>query len=192
MADANPPDPTTEERFRTIVEHIPMVVTYLDLVDVDAPLHSTPVYISPQIEELLGFDRAAWLDDQEIWLQVLHPDDADRMRAADVRARETLGTLTAEYRMIARDGRIVWVSEHATVVTDVAGGVTYWQGVMVDITARKLAQEALEESERRFRSIFEAAAIGVMTLAVDGRIEEANPTLERVGGYAAGELDGSR
>jgi len=59
-------------------------------------------------------------------------------------------------------------------------GTLFWQGVMVDITERKRAEEALETSERQFRSICDAAAIGVMTLDLDGRILEANPTLEQV------------
>jgi PAS domain-containing protein len=96
--------------------------------------------------------------DDELWLDVLHPDDAERMVAADARARETLSSLFAEYRMIARDGQVVWVSEKAAVYEDEATGTVYWQGVMVDITDRKSTDEALAASERQFRSIFDAAA----------------------------------
>jgi diguanylate cyclase (GGDEF)-like protein/PAS domain S-box-containing protein len=172
-----------------MVEHIPMIVTYMDLVEDDA-LHPTPVYISPQIEDLLGYPRDAWLTDDALWVRVLHPDDLERMLQEDARARRALGPSTVEYRMVARDGRVVWVSETATFVTDEATGDVYWQGVMVDITARKQAQAALEASERRFTSLFEAASIGVLTLRLDGRVDEANCMLERVGGYASGDLNG--
>src|SRR5262249_26540620 len=69
-------------------------------------------------------------------------------------------------------------------------GTTFWQGVMVDVTERKRVQEALATSERRYRSIFDAAAIGVMTIGLDGRILEANATLEHVCEVPPGALHG--
>src|SRR5207249_76650 len=142
-----------------------------------------PVYISPQIEDILGYPHGAWLTDEELWLQVLHPGDAERMIAADENARRHREQLSAEYRMTGRDGRTVWVSEKSAVVRDVATGRLYWQGVMVDITERKEVEQALQASELKFRTIFDAAAIGVITLGVDGRIQEANHTLEQAGDY---------
>jgi diguanylate cyclase (GGDEF)-like protein/PAS domain S-box-containing protein len=182
--------PDAERRFQSLIEDIPGIVVYLDLVQPDDPGCSLPLYISPQIEEMLGYPREAWLTDDELWLQVLHPDDAERMTAADAEARRTLSSLFAEYRMIARDGHVVWVSEKAAVVEDEPSGRVYWQGMMVDITERRHAEEALAANERQYRSIFEAAAIGVMTLGLDGRILEANPTLERICEYPAGTLVG--
>jgi diguanylate cyclase (GGDEF)-like protein/PAS domain S-box-containing protein len=177
-------------QFQTLVEHIPGLVAYMDLVQPDDPGSSIPIYISPQIEEMLGYPRDAWLNEEELWLDVVHPEDAERMVKADADARATLSSLFAEYRMVARDGSVVWVSEKAAVVRDESTGTLYWQGVMVDITERKRAEEALAASEREFRSIFDAAAIGVMTLDLDGRILEANATLEQVCDYPAGTLHG--
>jgi diguanylate cyclase (GGDEF)-like protein/PAS domain S-box-containing protein len=180
----------TERRFQTMVEHIPMVATYVDLVQDGGGEDLIPVYISPQIEDMLGYPCADWMADSALWLHVVHPDDRDRMLRESVRARRTLGALNEEYRLVARDGRVVWVCETSSAVTDSLTGAVYWQGVMVDITASKQTQAALEASERRFTSLFEAAAIGVVTLRLDGRIDEANGMLERVGGYAPGGLNG--
>jgi diguanylate cyclase (GGDEF)-like protein/PAS domain S-box-containing protein len=185
------PEPDSERRFERLVEHVPGMVVYLDLVQPDDPGSSVPVYISPQIEELLGYERAAWLGDGELWLDVLHPEDRERMIAADAHARATLTPLFAEYRMLARDGRLVWVSEKASVVEDELTGTLYWQGVMVDITDRMRVEEALAVSERQLRSVFDAASIGVMTLDLAGGVLDANPVLERVLGYPPGALNGS-
>jgi diguanylate cyclase (GGDEF)-like protein/PAS domain S-box-containing protein len=182
-------DPELDERFRTLVEHIPGVATYLDRV-LDDPEHSEPIYISPQVEDMFGYPAAEWLGEGELWLQILHPDDRDRMIVADAEARRTLSPMSAEYRLITREGRVAWVSEKAAVVRDVATGVLYWQGVMVDITERKRSEEALRASEMRFRTIFDAAAFGVATVNVHGKIIEANPTLELMAGYEHGELAG--
>ena len=135
-----------------LVEGIPMVASYMDLVIVDDPGHSIPLYISPQIEDLLGYPLSEWLGEGELWLQILHPDDAERMRKEDERARRLLTPLSAEYRMLARDGRVVWVSEKAAVVKDEATGTLYWQGVMVDITARKEAEAERELAVERLRA----------------------------------------
>src|SRR5205085_9125045 len=142
------------EQFQSLVERIPGIVGYIDLVHPDDPSHSTPLYISPQIEALMGYPREAWLNDDELWLQVLHPDDAAHQAREDERARSTLSPLFADYRMIARDGRIIWVSEKAQVVVDETTGVAHWQGVMVDITERMRTEEALAASEQQFRSMF--------------------------------------
>jgi diguanylate cyclase (GGDEF)-like protein/PAS domain S-box-containing protein len=179
-----------ERRFRTLVESIPGIAAYMDIVRLNDPGHSQPVYISPQIEDMLGYPLDAWLDEGELWLHILHPDDAERMTRADSAARAELSSLFAEYRMIARDGRVVWVSEKASVVEDPVTGTVYWLGVMVDITDRKRTEDALAASERQFRSVFDAAAIGLMTVGIDGRIMEANATLERICEYPAGALGG--
>ena len=94
MSDTEGPDSRQEPRpeaaradatrqFERLVENIPGLVVYMDLVQPDNPGSSTPLYISPQIEELLGYPYAAWLTEDELWLDVLHPDDRDRMVAAD-------------------------------------------------------------------------------------------------------------
>src|ERR1700689_2554846 len=87
------PLPDATQQFRRLVENIPGIVVYMDLVQPDNPGSSIPLYISPQIEDLLGYPYAAWMNEDELWLDVLHPDDRDRMVAADAEARRPLSSL---------------------------------------------------------------------------------------------------
>src|SRR4029079_10660213 len=86
----DPVDHAPVSRFQSLVERIPGIVAYLDRVFPDDPGHSTPLYISPQIEALMGYPREAWLNEDELWLQVLHPDDAERQAAPAQQRRRAL------------------------------------------------------------------------------------------------------
>jgi diguanylate cyclase (GGDEF)-like protein/PAS domain S-box-containing protein len=188
---SHPGEGVAADRFQAVLENIPGLVVYLDLMQPDNPSESLPLYISPQIENLLGYELAAWLNEDELWLDVLHPDDRDRCAAADAEARANLTELYAEYRMIHKDGHVVWVSEHAAVGRDEATGLLYWQGVMVDISERKNAENALAASERQYRSVFDAATIGLLTLELDGRVRDANPAAEHALGHRPGTFAGA-
>nr|MBA3950833.1 PAS domain S-box protein [Rubrobacter sp.] len=100
-----------EERYRTLVEQIP-AVTYIDSVDdPDAPL-----YTSPQIEELLGYTPEEWLNGR-LWSKRLHPEDRERVLAADERFESGEEPFREEYRLLARDGSVVWVREEAVLIS---------------------------------------------------------------------------
>jgi diguanylate cyclase (GGDEF)-like protein/PAS domain S-box-containing protein len=132
-----------EERYRTLVEQIP-AVTYIDRVT-DGP--DEPVYTSPQIEQMLGYTPEEWLEGG-LWPERLHPEDRDRVLAADERfEREREERFGEEYRLIAKDGSVVWVREEAVLVRDEAGEPLFWQGVIFDLTERKETEEALRRSE---------------------------------------------
>ena len=121
-----------QDLFRTIVEEGP-VITYIDAPDEVA----SSVYVSPQIEELVGYTVEEWLNDPELWPRLLHPDDRARALAENVRHNETGEPYRLEYRMLHRDGHVVWVYDEARVVRDADGKVRYSHGVMLDITGRK-------------------------------------------------------
>ena len=128
-----------EERYRTLVEQIP-AVTYID--PVDAP--DTSLYTSPQIERMLGYTPEEW-QTQRLWPECLHPGDRERILAADERF-EAGGeeSFSEEYRLLARDGSVVWVREEAVLLKDEDGEPLYWQGVFYDLTERKALEERLE------------------------------------------------
>jgi PAS domain S-box-containing protein len=135
-----------EARFRTLVEQVPAVI-YIDSNDEV----SSAIYMSPQVEEMLGYTPDEWLDDPELWVKILHPDDRERVLAEDARVDETGGPFSVEYRMLAKDGRAVWVRDEAVLVRDEEGQPMFWQGVFVDITERHRAEEALRERAEELR-----------------------------------------
>ena len=125
-----------EDLYRTIVEEGP-VITYIDSPDEVA----SSVYVSPQIEQLVGYTVQEWTADPDLWPRLLHPDDRARALAENVRHNETGEPYRLEYRMIHRDGHVVWVYDEARVVRDERGKIRYSHGVMLDITGRKSSDD---------------------------------------------------
>ena len=130
-----------EQRYRTLVEEIP-AVTFMAALDDSADAFSE-LYVSPQIETLLGFTQKEWLEDPVLWYRQLHPDDQERWHGEFARTCSTAEPFDSVYRFIARDGRVVWVHGHAKVVRDRDGRPLFLQGVAFDITERKQAEEAM-------------------------------------------------
>jgi PAS domain S-box-containing protein len=122
----------SEARYRTLVEQIP-AVTYIAALDAQ----STTLFVSPQIKELIGFSPEEYTADRDIWAKRLHPDDRDRVLAEVARSHATGGPFVSEYRMIARDGRVVWFHDSARIIRDSNGTPLFLQGVMYDITDQK-------------------------------------------------------
>jgi diguanylate cyclase (GGDEF)-like protein/PAS domain S-box-containing protein len=127
-----------ERRYRTLVEHLPAAV-YLDGLDEGA----TTLYISPAVTPMLGYTPEEWTADPDLFPRILHPEDREAVLAANVRHNETGEPFRMEYRMIAKDGRIVWVRDEAVIVRDERGRPLYSQGFLLDITASKLAEERI-------------------------------------------------
>jgi diguanylate cyclase (GGDEF)-like protein/PAS domain S-box-containing protein len=159
-----------EQRYRTLVEQIP-AVTYIDLAD-DS---DTSVYTSPQIEQMLGYTPEEWRVNK-LWPKRLHPDDRDRVLAADERFEAGDEPFSEEYRLIAKDGSVVWVLEEAVLVRGEAQELLYWQGIIFDITERKEAEEQLRLSEAELRALFEAMDDVVFEIDVRGRYRKVAPT----------------
>jgi len=135
------PEPEDFEIYRAMVEGIPAIV-YLDRPDE----FSTNFYMSPQAVHLLGYTAEEWGATTEFWFDKIHPDDVEAVREENRRSTEAGEKFFAEYRMIASDGRPVWIRDEAVLVRDAEGAPRYWQGVMLDISAQKEAEEKLRWS----------------------------------------------
>lgn len=154
-----------EAKYRTLVEQLPVVV-YQDAVDDD----STALYISPQYERLFGFAPEVRMSDPGFWVEHIHPDDRDRVLAESRRTNSSGEPFVEEYRFLARDGRIVWVRDEATLLHNQAGEAMYWQGVLMDITERRLADEALARRDAVLEAVSFAAGHFLKTPAWEDSI----------------------
>ncbi len=136
-------------------------------------------YVSPQIQEILGYSSDEWIADPSLWLRRIHPEDRDRVASAE--ASYTTGDSgPTEYRMIHRDGETVWIRDDAVLVSD-PHGLPRWHGVLSDITEGKKA-----ESELEHRAAQQAAVARLGEHALEG----ARPSelMQEAVGYAASIL----
>jgi PAS domain S-box-containing protein len=178
-----------ESRYRALVEQLPLV-TYIDRLDA----WSSSVFMSPQIETILGYPAQDWLDDPRFYPKVLHPDDRDRVLAQHADAHKTGRSFSTQYRMIARDGRVVWFEDSVTIVKDAEGKPFQAQGFLLDITARKTAELALSENEERFRTLV-ANVPGVIfrcSIDDDWTMEFLSDEIDELTGYPASDFIGNR
>jgi PAS domain S-box-containing protein len=143
----------TEVKYKTLVEQIP-AITYTAATDKT----SATLYVSPQVEVILGLTQAEYEQDPDLWVKKLHPEDRDRV-LEDLKKTHSAGApFCCEYRMFAANGRIVWLRDEAVIIKSENRKDSFLQGVMFDITELKRAEQALrriEESLRRSRDELE-------------------------------------
>jgi PAS domain S-box-containing protein len=160
-----------EERYRLLVEKMP-AITYLDEYDPGTDLWPTR-YVSPQIETIVGYPAEEWLANQLRWREMIHPDDREAAAAAD-RAHYTEGTpLDIELRIYTKTGDLRWLRDQAVIVRDDDGRPRFSQGIMQDVTDRKLAELAMHDAERRYRTLIES----IPAVTFIDSLEEPWPTL---------------
>ncbi|MEX0992340.1 MAG: MASE1 domain-containing protein [Actinomycetota bacterium] len=148
-----------ELRYRTLVEQIP-AATYVDVVDDPETRSLSTLYVSPQVETMLGYRPEEFLEDPDLWHRIIHPDDHEATMVADREHYRTGEPLSHEARMIAKDGHVVWVRDEAALMSGYAGYEFVSQGVFLDITelmeaqaerARLRGQLVLAQEEERRR-----------------------------------------
>src|SRR6266496_4732157 len=180
--------------WRALIEQLPLAV-YIDRLDE----WSTNLYTSPQIEAILGYTAEEWAGVNHLLLKVLHPDDRERVLAAHLRSCETGEPFRMEYRMIARDGRVVWFLDQATVVPGEPGRPGFHHGFLLDISQRKELETALAErteelarQKRYFESLLEISPVAIVTTDLEDVVTSWNPAAEGLFGYTQVEALGRK
>ena len=171
-----------EHRYRTLVEQLPLV-TYVDSCDDDV---AGPLYLSPQVKQVLGYTAEEWLTTVGLYEQSLHPDDRERVLRERAVAFARGERLSSEYRLIAADGGAVWVLDESVLIAAEDGHTSFRQGFAVDITARKQAEEAACAAELRYRTLVEQLPVAIYIDAIDEASSNcySSPQIEAMLGYS--------
>jgi PAS domain S-box-containing protein len=146
------------------------------------------LYVSEEAQRLLGYPCRQWLEEPEFWKDHIHPDDRERATTFCLAQTARLKPHTLEYRMISADGRTVWIKDQVRVIGD-GGRPKELIGVMVDVTARKVAEQELEENVTRFREIAEMTReVFWVRDAAKTRMLYISPAYEEVWGRTCASL----
>jgi diguanylate cyclase (GGDEF)-like protein/PAS domain S-box-containing protein len=162
-----------EAHYRSLVEQLPAIVYSAEMGE-----HGRWTYVSPQIEEILGFSPQEWTEDPHMWLNQLHPED--RERALSQENERVLGDRNPppiDYRLLTRDGKEIWILDEAVLERD-QSGKPIWRGVLYDITKRKKAEREVER-----RAVQQAAVARLGERALKGA--ELQPLMEDTAAFIA-------
>jgi PAS domain S-box-containing protein len=163
-----------EEALREAHQNYVTLVNSLDGIVWEADAQTFAfTFVSPQAERMLGYPLARWTTEPTFWKDHIHPDDRDWATSFCIDATLAKRPHDFEYRMVAADGHIVWLHDVVTVVVENDRPVRL-RGVMLDITKRKRAEEALKESEERYRVLVEFSPNSICVHR-DGNLLYVNP-----------------
>jgi diguanylate cyclase (GGDEF)-like protein/PAS domain S-box-containing protein len=126
-----------EAHYQQLVEQLPLVLYVDDVTD-----NAANIYTSPQVEALLGYTVEEWISDPDLFVKLLHPDDREQVLSEVQRTNASGERFVSEYRLLAKDGRIVWIHDESTMHAE-EGRPVHTQGYMLDITRRRQAEEEL-------------------------------------------------
>ncbi len=146
-------------------------------------------FVSAQAERLLGYPPSRWIDEADFWQQHIHPDDREWAVEYCRRATFDRQNHDFEYRMIADDGRVVWLRDLVTVIAP-EDGTPVLRGIMVDITERKRHEDEILGAEERYRTLVENVNDIVFATDREGTIIYISPQITRMSSFSVEELTG--
>lgn len=173
----------SERRQGVLIDQIPGIVYTAGTGD-----RGAWTFVSRQVEDLLGYSQEEWLAESGLWFDRVLPEDRRRVLGEEEEVAEG-EQLVSEYRMVARDGRVIWVRDVATKIRG-EDGVAVFQGVILDVSDRYAAEQALTQSEAQYRYLVETSDDLIWALDSDGHCTFVNEACRRIFGYEPQEMVG--
>jgi diguanylate cyclase (GGDEF)-like protein/PAS domain S-box-containing protein len=171
-----------EARYRSLTEQVPAVIYRCEVT-----AEGAFTFMSAYIETILDYRPEDFLADASLWDRCIHADDAEEVMARYTETNRTLAPFDMEYRMLARNGKVVWVHDTSRVVRGPGGEALFWHGILTDITQGKEAEHAIRLSERLYRSVVDSSPDGIALRDLQGTILTANHQLAALLGYDRAE-----
>jgi len=176
---------TSKKKLEEIYKNSP-VVAFLWTAEKDWPVE----FVSDNITQF-GYTPEDFTSGNLIFGDIVHPEDLDFVRN-DVTRLEIEGRqfFSKEYRILTRAGETRWVAERSLLVSDEDGRPSYYQGIIIDVTDRKMVEQTLLETEKKFRLIFENSPLGIFTFDKDGIITHCNDNIGKIMGASKDKIIG--
>ncbi len=168
----------SELRYRTLLEQLPGVILLRSAEEKPITL-----YISPQVETLLGYTPEEWLADPHRWEQSIHPLDREYVLQQTRTAIQERKPLHLEYRLTSRYGTTVWIYEQSHLIRDSSGAPAYWQSFLLDNTGKHQAHKALGEIAEAYRNLFDSIQEAIYVQDWHGRFLDVNQGAANMYGY---------
>ncbi len=152
-------------------------------------------FVTDNVEDLFGYSAKDFVSGELLYSQTIHQDDLERVagEVSSYSGKERFDRFMHEpYRILTKQGQAKWLEDRTHIRRDSEGRVTHYQGILMDITARVQAQDALKESEERFRTLVEKSPLGISLIGNDGRYMYVNPKFEEIFGYGIEDIPTGR
>ncbi|WP_158517114.1 sensor histidine kinase [Moorena producens] len=165
------------------------------------PQTSRLLYLNSAVDSLYGYSISDFLGNSNLWLEVIHPEDRERVQQKrnffsnnslplSPQSLLAIDGQDLEYRIVRSDGQVRWIRDHVQIHTDAHGIAIRIDGIVTDITKAKQVEEAMAASERKFHAIFDQTSQFTWLLQPDGTLLEANQTALNFSGLTPSEIVG--
>jgi PAS domain S-box-containing protein len=181
----------SEEQHRMILANVGEII-YVTEMQGD-PLRAQVQFVSPQVENIIGYHPEEFIQDRKLWARLIHPDDQPAVYADTLQILTHQETRTRQYRICHKFSREWhWIEDTVVPQCDAAGNVIRLFGVARDVTQRKLSEIALRESETRFRSVVASLDEGLFITDLADTVLFANERFVTMTGYMLEEIIGKK